>query len=839
MTKHIIISLLLSLLLPAVTAFAQILPRAGTHFTFGIPEGPDSVPDPSLSSSVLTVNILSKYDGKGIITSPNGYCQEFAFSSNTVTIITLPFSFMHLKDIGKTNKGILIKTSQPVNVVFHDFLPDAGEATQIYPDEALGTDYRITTWGIANDPPNNTANEGNHSQFIITATEDNTNVTITPSVKALGNHPAKIPIQTTLNRGECYIVKADINSVPTDVSLTNSTVISSRPVSILSAVSCGYVPLEAQACNEILDEILPRKITDTIFYVAPLRADASVQNTVLFTSDVQDFSVLTTNGSFFQSTNGRVVLQISKPEMYLVTAPAQCYELSNGADVQFGIGDPSMVTVLPRNQYVDTAFWYTPDFSSNGSRFDHYISVIYPTASESNVLLDGIPIASVSSPQMITSSSFSGTVAVIRPGVHSISSPVPVYGIAAGFTTADSYSFIAGTTAPKLPVDTTPSFLSITATDAKTCRTFDASVVASFHKENDINSTLITLTYDPALLTLLSVNLGPAAQGGKWTTDASIPGKITISASCMSAFTDSEVIANLSFSAGPTVTTTTITGKIDEMGGDRIYSAFAGGANKKIYIQEIRDTIIASFLCPGGGGHYGDTWEIPVYLLDSIKAPVSEVDFFLSYDHDIITLVSADLSQSTIAIIKAFAKASPPIRIDSKTDEIKITLQPPTSIRYGTFLELIFNSYVAPSEHGGHDGGEDLMTFKAQIINSRPCPLDIVNDTMIKPISGEDTCGTFSIRQIMRNQPFKINSIRPNPSNGSFTIDIDRHLFGGDPMYISLIDMLGNEVWRAESISGSINQQIPCTLTSVSNGTYFIRVAADGHIETQKIIIRN
>src|SRR5207237_232613 len=158
----------------------------------------------------------------------------FSFSSGTVTTVTLPYNLMHLNDIGKTNKGILVKTTQPVNLTFHDLLFDAGESTQIYHDGALDTGYRVTTWGLYDDP-----GENNHSQFVITASQDNTDVTIVPSINVLGGHRAGIPIRTNLNRGECYIVKADINASPIDLSLTHSQISSSKPISVLSAVSCG------------------------------------------------------------------------------------------------------------------------------------------------------------------------------------------------------------------------------------------------------------------------------------------------------------------------------------------------------------------------------------------------------------------------------------------------------------------------------------------------------------------------------------------------------------------------------------------------------------------------
>ncbi|MFI5264707.1 MAG: IgGFc-binding protein, partial [Candidatus Kapaibacterium sp.] len=462
MTRRIIF-LLFALLLEANVS-AQVMPRAGTHFSFGIPEGSDGLIDPTLGSgqSLLLVNILSMYDGKGIITSPNGYCQDFTFTADSVTTIELPYSFMHLRDIGKTNKGVLIKTSQPSCVVFHDFLQEAGEATQIYPDDALDTSYRITTWGLFDDPT-----EDNHTQFVITATQDNTDVTIVPSVLTLGNHPANVPITTTLNRGECYMVKADTNGLPLVTSLSNSTVRSTKPVSIIAGVSCGYNPLGVESCDELLDEVLPMKYSDTIFYVVPLR-DSFVTNTVLFTSEVKAYFVIPSNGAVTSSTNGRAEINISGPTSFQLTtgtnvpALAQCFLLSEGSDRQI-TGDPSIVTILPRSQYVDTLIWYTPAFTGpvqfSPGPFLDYVSVVYPKLSEAQVLLDGSPITSRSFPQPIGASPMQGAVALIKPGVHRLTSPVPIFATVSGFADADGYSFLPGTVAPQLPEDTIPTLL--------------------------------------------------------------------------------------------------------------------------------------------------------------------------------------------------------------------------------------------------------------------------------------------------------------------------------------------------------------------------------------------
>ena len=829
MIKRVVIFLFLGL--PVINASAQVMARSGTHFTFGIPEGPDAITNPFAplqDTSMLLVNITSAYNGKGIITSPNGYCQEFTFTSNSATTLGLPFSFMHLNDLGKTNKGILIKTSQPVNVVFHNFFPDAGEATQIYPDEALDTDYRVTTWGIYND---STDNEDNHTQFLITATQDSTDVTIVPSVLSLGNHPAHIPIQITLNKGECYIVKADTFGVPYDASLSNSTVHTSKPVSIIAALTCGYNPLGVESCDELLDEVLPKKYTDTIFYVVPL-LDTLVTNTVLFTSDTPDFFVFSSNGSNVQAINGRAQIDISRARMFSVTAPAQCFLLSQGSEVQ-NEGDPSIVTILPRSQYGDTMVWFTPAFNGQiqfqPGPFLDYVSVVYPKAFEGQVMLDGVPIASQATPQTIVGSAMAGIVDTIQPGVHLLTSPVPIFATVSGFADADGYSFLPGTISPKLPEDTVSAMLSIAATPAGTCRTFDAIVSTSFHSQNDIKTVDLIVTYDPAILTLLSVKLGPAAQGGQWITDTRTQGIVTISASCLQAFSDSDAIAFLTFATGPAVTATTVTANIEEIGVEGHYSTIAGIAKKIIDIQEIRDTLKASFALDAGTSHFGDYDTAAVHIVSMPNEAASELDLFVSYNHDLMSLQFADLRNTVIPGITTIL----PMTVDPLTDEIIVPIKPPILLpASGIIARLIFKTYISDSSSGN-------IGLRAVVGNTRPCPLDILSDQISSEFIGNDTCGTQELRSIMLHESFVITSVIPNPSNGNFTISLDRHLFG-EPLHVSLVDMLGNEVWGTYHSSPDIHEKIPCTLEhSIPNGSYLIRIAGSGKTITEKIVIRN
>jgi hypothetical protein len=126
--------------------------------------------------------------------------------------------------------------------------------------------------------------------------------------------------------------------------------------------------------------------------------------------------------------------------------------LTSGSDLG-NISDPSLVTVLPPDLYNDTLLWYTPSLVAGGNDFYNYITVVFPTAQMSNVMLDGMSINSYKLPNAIPQSAMSAVQVPIEPGVHKITSPVGVYAVASGFQLADAYTFIPmGTGAQRLAV---------------------------------------------------------------------------------------------------------------------------------------------------------------------------------------------------------------------------------------------------------------------------------------------------------------------------------------------------------------------------------------------------
>ena len=107
--------------------------------------------------------------------------------------------------------------------------------------------------------------------------------------------------------------------------------------------------------------------------------------------------------------------------------------------------------ILDSSEYADSIIFNSPDF--NGSGFQHWTPIIFPTSEASSILLDGLALSNYPDPStVINGSTMSAIAPNIAAGVHTIFSPVPVFALATGFASADAYSFIAGTV--QLPQDT-------------------------------------------------------------------------------------------------------------------------------------------------------------------------------------------------------------------------------------------------------------------------------------------------------------------------------------------------------------------------------------------------
>jgi hypothetical protein len=381
-------------------------------------------------------------------------------------------------------------------VVIYQFNPIiqqfSNDASTLIPSTALGFDYVIIGYNTANpcgDPNFNIESIPDHTAITILATEDNTNVTVTPT------HPIKassgdsgFPIAATMKGGTLsfklsrYTVVNLQSEQPTtnafacimsgqDGDFTGSQIHSDKPIVVFTngergigfggAENVQYPPdwddqNDKICCTDHLEEqLLPVTALGKEFAVprSPIRSTdptwkepdivrvvATVDNTVITTNLPAPYNSFTLNArehKTFAATTGFALKSTNAIQIatYLVSQQF----IKNG-----WIGDPSQLLIPAAEQHRKDYVFLVP-----GTFQQNFIVMAKPV--DAMIILDGIPLAMQEFSNCVKGPI--GTVAGIdyeqvtcpaTEGHHTVSADKP-FGLSVfGYYNVGSYAFVGG-----------------------------------------------------------------------------------------------------------------------------------------------------------------------------------------------------------------------------------------------------------------------------------------------------------------------------------------------------------------------------------------------------------
>jgi hypothetical protein len=143
-----------------------------------------------------------------------GWSENFVVVPNQITTLSVPLTAMNTENQTIVEKGIYIETQDTVAVYSSNLKQWTGDGAKILPVQSLGTEYRVTSYqGLQN----------NGSQFMIVATEDGTEVEITPADNMMDGEAAGVPFIVQLDRGETYYAWSTSSSVDYTGTLIKGT----------------------------------------------------------------------------------------------------------------------------------------------------------------------------------------------------------------------------------------------------------------------------------------------------------------------------------------------------------------------------------------------------------------------------------------------------------------------------------------------------------------------------------------------------------------------------------------------------------------------------------------
>jgi hypothetical protein len=410
------------LVLPvAAQASSSGLSNAGTEFWLGFPTNiTGETPD-------LTLYITGSTATTGEVTIPGeSFSEPFSVTPGTVTAVKLPVGAQIASNDGIEEKAIHVTAAEPVVVYGLDDIPFTTDAYTALPTSVAGSTYTVLAYGGG----------GLDSEFSVVATQDNTEVTVTPSVNAGAGRLAGVPYTLTLNQGQEYQLQA-----PED--LTGTKITSTAPVSVFGGNECADIPSNSySACDYVIEQDIPDTAWGTSFLTVPLktRSKGDYFEAVADESDTE----VKLNGTVIATLNAgeHYSQEVEGESEWSSSKPIELGQYSNGSTWDGTTGDPSM-TIIPPYQQFETSYTITTPVNS-ATVFENYVNLVVPKSAVGLVEIDGTAVpASEYSP--IGSSEFDGAQVDITPGSHVITGNGEPFGVFSyGFSSYNAYSYYGG-----------------------------------------------------------------------------------------------------------------------------------------------------------------------------------------------------------------------------------------------------------------------------------------------------------------------------------------------------------------------------------------------------------
>ena len=338
------------------------------------------------------------------------------------------------------DKAIHLVSDQPLNLYAMNYGYNSADAAVIFPVDALGNEYYALCYEPHVDLRLSQCGafyNGKNSEFAIVASEDNTQVTITPSRVTDHLKPANIPYVVTLNKGELYQVQSmNFPNMPGQGDLTGSHITSDKPVALYSGSWATTVPNSSvSAWDHLYEQIPPVRSWGRKFVTVPLKTRLKDTYRILASVDqtnvkiANQSSIILNQGQFYE-----FMLNDNQPALIETDHPVLLAQYSNSNDVDRPAaipqgpdwdGDPSMLIISPVDQTREQVTFVAYDTQEIIRKF--FVNIVTKDNSVNQILLDDNAISF----QSLPNSGYSYAQVPIILGNHNLVSTEPGKGFIA------------------------------------------------------------------------------------------------------------------------------------------------------------------------------------------------------------------------------------------------------------------------------------------------------------------------------------------------------------------------------------------------------------------------
>ncbi len=367
---------------------------------------------------------------------------KFSMEENSTKVITVPCQLFSVLEYGEcVYKTLNITSTEPISVYMDNRQKMSEDATLALPTSACGSYYIIqnAAGGIESN-----YNVFMPSIFSIVATENNTTVQITPTIKTNDGHAANTPFSVTLHKGQVY----QVESAPTDInrgfSGTQVLATGGKKIAVYVGNRMCNVPYSNTAGNSnmLFDVSFPVSTWGKRFIIQPFKT--GVIDLIKITASQNDTKIYR-NGTLLTTINAfesyEFFAEESKGAFKIETSqPVSVYQYMTGSNYvyQRANGGPSYQYIIPVEQAINKISLCT---SNNKDITNHFINLVIRTKDASSIKLDGQTNFAKFTP---IDDTYSTGYVIISKGQHILESKsgfiANVYGMGSGV----SYAYCAG-----------------------------------------------------------------------------------------------------------------------------------------------------------------------------------------------------------------------------------------------------------------------------------------------------------------------------------------------------------------------------------------------------------
>jgi hypothetical protein len=414
-----------------------------------------------------------------------------------------------------TNLSFHVTSRDDITVYAHSQAKTTSDAFLVFPTDVLGTEYIVVSYNSdgSSDGFNSLNPSSTPSQFAIVSAEDDNEITINPVAPTRYNALNEQKIR--LNKGQVYLVQADITIQNLRTDLTGSKVKSTKPFALFCGHQRSTVPVAYSGTltsRDILIEQIPPMVTwgQNSFLVPYVQSEGASPigkdlYRIISASDGNEiklnnqFLVKLDKGQFYEGslTTGALVTA-SSPIMV-----AQYKKTSSDGPNQFLNSDPFLMIMSPKEQFLKyyriinvQAYEFDEGFEEYYKVYtEQYITVVVPDNAINSLKVDGA-LVNQGIFSYIVNSGYSFGHIQVSDGVHEVKCDREFGIYIYGYGNANSYGYTGGMSFK--PLDPAPLISSVdtcfgvkgTITDSSLYDSGLAEVQAPEELRDNVNITI-------------------------------------------------------------------------------------------------------------------------------------------------------------------------------------------------------------------------------------------------------------------------------------------------------------------------------------------------------------